>query len=125
MRTLIIVFVTLLSVGCSSRHAADRQLDAAYRHYQAGQCERVMRALSQAEHSSRAGDRRLSEISLLRGHCLERQGLFVDAGETYRFIIDGHPTSEYAYRARARLETLRRLGHYPAEPLAESFPARQ
>jgi outer membrane protein assembly factor BamD (BamD/ComL family) len=58
------------------------------------------------------------EISLLRGQCLERQNLFVDAAQTYQFIIGRYPHSEYAYRARARLETLRQLGHHqqPAEP---------
>ena len=48
MRTLIIVFLTLFTVGCSARHASDRHLDEAYRHYEADNCERVMQSLSQA-----------------------------------------------------------------------------
>ena len=48
MRTLIIVFLSLLTVGCSSRHAFDRHLDAAYQYYEADNCERVMQSLSQA-----------------------------------------------------------------------------
>jgi hypothetical protein len=51
------------------------------------------------------------EISLLRGQCLERQALFVDAMQTYQFIVTNYPASEYAYRARARADTLRQLGH--------------
>ena len=71
-----------------------------------------MLALSQAERRSRQRDNLQPEISLLRGQCLERQGLFVDAAQTYRFILMRYPASEYAYRGRARLETLRQLGHY-------------
>jgi hypothetical protein len=55
------------------------------------------------------------EISMLRGQCLERQSLFVDATQTYLFIINRFPMSEYSYRAKARLETLRQLGHFDPE----------
>ncbi len=125
MRTLIIVFLALFTVGCSARHASDRHLDEAYRHYEADNCERVMQSLSQAERRSKPRSQAQPEISLLRGQCLERQGLFVDAAETYRFIIERFPASEYAYRARARLETLRQLGHYYSEAQPVAQPARR
>jgi len=125
MRTLMILFLTLLTVGCSARHASDRHLDEAYRHYEADNCERVMQSLSQAERRSKPRSQAQPEISLLRGQCLERQGLFVDAAETYRFIIERFPASEYAYRARARLETLRQLGHYHSEVQPVAQPARR
>lgn len=125
MRTLIIVFLTLFTVGCSARQASDRHLDEAYRHYEADNCERVMQSLSQAERRSKPRSQAQPEISLLRGQCLERQGLFVDAAETYRFIIERFPASEYAYRARARLETLRQLGHYHSEAQPVAQPARR
>jgi hypothetical protein len=48
---------------------------------------------------------------MMRGQCLERQKMFIDAAQTYQFIIASYP-DEYAYRA-ARLETLQSLGHYP------------
>jgi len=124
MRTLMILFLTLLTVGCSARHASDRHLDEAYRHYEADNCERVMQSLSQAERSSKLRSQVQPEISLLRGQCLERQSLFVDAAQTYRFIIERFPASEYAYRARARLETLRQLGHYDAEAQPAIHPAK-
>lgn len=122
MRILFIFFLASLSVGCSSRHALDRHLDNAYRHYELGDCGRVALELSQAERRSRPRDHLQPEISLLRGQCLERQGLFVDAVETYRFILSRYPASEYAYRGRARLETLRQLGHYQAaeQPVAST-----
>ncbi len=119
MRTLIIVFLTLFTVGCSARHASDRHLDEAYRHYEADNCERVMQSLSQAERRSKPRSQAQPEISLLRGQCLERQA------ETYRFIIERFPASEYAYRARARLETLRQLGHYHSEAQPVAQPARR
>ena len=115
MRTLIILCLATLSVGCSSRSALDRHLDAAYQHYQVGDCDRVMLELSQAERRNRPRADLQPEISLLRGQCLERQGLFVDAAQTYRFIQIRYPASEYAFRGRARLETLRQLGHYQPE----------
>lgn len=115
MRTLIILGLAALSIGCSSTTAVDRYLDAAYQHYHAGDCDRAMLALSQAERRIRPRDHLQPEVSLLRGQCLERQGLYVDAAQTYRFIQARYPTSEYAFRGRARLETLRQLGHYQPE----------
>ncbi|MCF7203850.1 tetratricopeptide repeat protein [Pseudomonas oligotrophica] len=119
MRTPIILLLALLAGGCSSRHALDRHLDEAYRRYQAADCGGTLLALSQAERLKRARPGVQPEISLLRGQCLERQGLYVDAAQTYRFIQAQYPTSEYAFRAAARLETLRQLGHYrPDAPAA-------
>lgn len=125
MRTLIILFAAAVSVGCSSRSALDRHVDSAYQHYQAGDCEQVMLALSQAERRSRQRDSLQPEISLLRGQCLERQGLFVDAAQTYTFILMRYPASEYAYRSRARLETLSQLGHYRADEGAANHAAKR
>ncbi|MFG3454310.1 MULTISPECIES: tol-pal system YbgF family protein [Pseudomonadaceae] len=124
MRTLVILFLATLSVGCSSRNALDRHLDAAYQHYQADDCDGVMLELSQAERRSRPRDNVQPEISLLRGQCLERQGLFVDAAQTYRFILARYPASEYAFRGRARLETLSQLGHYQPEERVVTHAAK-
>ena len=125
MRTLSILLCAALITGCSSRSALDRHLDNAYQHYRAGDCEQVMLELSQAERRSRHRDNLQPEISLLRGQCLERQGLFVDAAQTYRFILGRYPASEYAYRGRARLETLRQLGHYQPDTDAVSTAAKR
>jgi len=62
---------------------------------------------------------------MLRGQCLERQKLFVDAAQTYQFIITQYPYSEYAFRARARLETLQQLGHYPRVQTAQVSPVKR
>jgi outer membrane protein assembly factor BamD (BamD/ComL family) len=116
MRILVIVVVLFSVLGCS-RHRLDSNLNNAYQAYERGECEEVMLYLSKAERYSRSRSYIQPEISLLRGQCLERQALFVDALQTYQFIVARYPTSEYAYRARARLETLRQLGHdSPVEP---------
>ncbi|TBU96257.1 tetratricopeptide repeat protein [Stutzerimonas kirkiae] len=113
MRVLTIVCAALLVTGCG-RSALDRSLDSAYGFYEQGDCGQATLELSRAERLSRSRSYLQPEISLLRGQCLERQGLFVDAVETYQFIVARYPVSEYAYRARARLETLRQLGHHVA-----------
>lgn len=114
MRTLLILSLALSAAGCT-RWSLDRHLNNAYLAYQQGECDEVMLELSQAERKSRSRGYLQPEISLLRGQCLERQNLFVDAAQTYRFIISRYPDSEYAFRSRARLETLRELGHYRPE----------
>ena len=122
MRQLPILIVTLLLAGCSSQ--LDRRLDQAYLAYNQGDCQRTMVELSRAERLSKSSRRYLQpEISLLRGQCLERQRLFVDAVQTYRFITAQYPASEYAFRARARLETLEQLGHLQPAPLPKPTPA--
>lgn len=125
MRTLIILTLATLVAGCGSRSAMDHHLDAAYRQYEAGNCQRTILELSLAERYSRPRDNLQPEISMLRGQCLERQGLFVDAAQTYRFIIERHPASEYAYRSHARLETLRQLGHYRPDEAPISHAAKR
>ena len=110
MRHLRLLAIALLLAGCT-RIPMDYSLDTAYEAYYQGDCDKALMELSRAERFSRSRSYIQQEISLLRGHCLERQGLFVDAAQTYRFILQRYPTSEYAYRARARLQTLASLGH--------------
>lgn len=122
MRTLIILALALIATGCT-RWSLDHHLNNAYRAYEEGDCATVALELSQAERKSRSRSYMQPEISLLRGQCLERESLFVDAAQTYQFIIGRYPSSEYAYRARARLQTLEQLGHYTPAPAAKASPA--
>lgn len=121
MRSLPIIIATLFLAACSSQ--LDRRLDDAYLAYNQGDCARTMVELSRAERLSRARRYLQPEISLLRGQCLEREGLFVDAVETYRFINTQYPASEYAFRARARLETLAQRGHLQPALVPPGVPA--
>ena len=110
MRRLVMVSLIVLLGGCT-RWLADYHLNNAYRYYAEGNCNQVGLELSQAERQIRARPYLQPEISLLRGQCLERDNLFVDAQQTYQFILSRYPGSEYAYRAKARLNTLEQLGH--------------
>src|SRR6218665_2323912 len=95
MRTLIMLLALTTLVGCT-RVSLDRHLDEAYRHYDEGNCEQAILDLSRAERNSRARSYVQPEISMLRAQCLERQNLFVDATQVYKFIITRYPASEYA-----------------------------
>jgi hypothetical protein len=111
MRIVIILALALSVTGCV-RWAMNSHLNNAYRAYDAGDCATVTVELSQVDRDSRARPYVWPEVSMLRGQCLERQNLFIDAAQTYEFIIAQYPQSEYAYRANARLVTLEQLGHY-------------
>ena len=114
MRLLSIIFAAAVVSGCAA-NAPGKHLDQAYRAYEQGDCAKVIVELSQAERSARSRPHLQPEISFLRGLCLERQGLYIDAVQIYRHLVRYTPISEYAYRAGARLETLRQLGHYDPE----------
>lgn len=124
MRSLIVACLALSATGCNS-WSLNSDLNGVYRAYDKGDCAQVMLDLSRAERRIRARPYLQPEISLLRGQCLERQSLFVDAAQTYHFIIARYPSSEYAYRAKARLETLRQLGRLSETPAsASAVPTR-
>lgn len=110
-RPLIFALLTATALlsGCAA--GPHSYIDRAYQAYDAGSCEQAQRALAKAEHRSRSRSHLQPEISLLRGLCLERQALYLDAAQTYHFMIRHYPHSEYSYRAGARLETLRQLGY--------------
>ncbi|GFM79925.1 lipoprotein [Pseudomonas cichorii] len=123
MRILTILVLLVAVSGCT-RWAMNANLNEAYQAYDRGDCDSVMLSLSKVERQSRERSYVWPEVSMLRGQCLERQKLYVDAVQTYQFLIAKYPSSEYAYRARARLDTLSQLGHnlggQPAKPLPAS-----
>ncbi|MDB6144316.1 MAG: hypothetical protein JWP80_3360 [Pseudomonas sp.] len=122
MRILIVLAMLTTVVGCT-RWSMDNHLNNAYRSYAAGNCDSVMLELSQVDRESRARPFIQPEVSMLRGQCLERQSMFVDAAQTYQFILTEYPASEYAFRARARLDTLQQLGHLRGGEPARTSPA--
>ena len=116
MRSLLVISLMLV-LGACTRMSADFHLDNVYRQYAAGDCAAVALELSQAQRQIRSRPYLQPEISLLRGQCLEREHFFVDAQQTYQFIVSHYPQTEYAYRAKARLSTLEQLGQLrDAEP---------
>ncbi|MNV68038.1 hypothetical protein D3C71_1608670 [compost metagenome] len=121
MRALIVFALAASAVGCT-RWSMDHHLNNAYRAYDRGDCARVMLELSQVDRTSRARPFIHPEVSLLRGQCLERQALYVDAAQTYQYLIQQYPGNEYAYRAQARLQTLEKLGHLRGTEAAVANP---
>ncbi|QHG63487.1 tetratricopeptide repeat protein [Pseudomonas putida] len=121
MRALIVITLAASTVGCT-RWSMDHHLNNAYRAYDRGDCSKVMLELSQVDRTSRARPFIHPEVSLLRGQCLERDMLYVDAAQTYEYLIQQYPGNEYAYRAKARLETLQKLGHYRGAEAAVANP---
>jgi outer membrane protein assembly factor BamD (BamD/ComL family) len=122
MRFVLIAALALSVVGCT-RWSMDHHLNNAYHAYDRGNCEQVMLELSKVDRESRSRRYMQPEVSMMRGQCLERQKMFIDAAQTYQFLITQYPDSEYAFRARARLETLQSLGHYPTRSAAQASPA--
>ena len=116
--------LSVLAVSGCTRWSMNHHLNNAYSAYDRGNCEQVMLELSKVERASRARPYVWPEVSMMRGQCLERQKMFIDAAQTYQFIIAAYPQSEYAYRARARLETLQSLGHYPLRSAAAVKPTQ-
>ena len=92
MRALIVLALAASAVGCT-RWSMDHHLNNAYRAYDRGDCARVMLELSQVDRTSRARPFIHPEVSLLRGQCLERQALYVDAAQTYQYLIQQYPAT--------------------------------
>ncbi|RRJ83908.1 tetratricopeptide repeat protein [Aestuariirhabdus litorea] len=108
-RWLLGVGLLALLAGCGSYQVSggvSEGIDLAYQQYAEGDCVSTIQTLSRVERMLRSYRFLQPEVSLLRGLCLERQGYFVDAMETYNYIVTTFPQSEYAYRAKARLKVL-------------------
>jgi TolA-binding protein len=117
------ILVALLALGGCTRWAMNSHLNNANRAYAQGDCDAVMYNLSKVDRESRSRRYVQPEVSMLRGQCLERQKFYMDAVQTYQFIITQYPESEYAFRAKARLDTLHQLGHDNLAPPATPRPA--
>jgi outer membrane protein assembly factor BamD (BamD/ComL family) len=120
---IVMILVALAALSGCTRWAMNSHLDNANRAYAKGDCDAVMYNLSKVDRESRSRRYVQPEVSMLRGQCLERQKLYVDAVQTYQFIISNYPSSEYGYRAQARLDTLHQLGHDNLAPPAVPRPA--
>ena len=123
MRILLVLLMVASVAGCT-RWSMNHHLNNAYRAYDRGNCEAVMLELSEVDRDSRSRPYIWPQTAMLRGLCLERTKFYLDAAQTYQYIINEFPKSEYAYRARARIETLRILKFIPAPgSTAQALPA--
>ncbi|PVZ11202.1 MULTISPECIES: tol-pal system YbgF family protein [unclassified Pseudomonas] len=122
MRMLVAVTLLACLAGCN-RWSADQHLNSAYRAYTDGDCDKVLLELSQVDRKTVSRPYIRPEAALLRGQCLERQNLFVDAAQTYQWILFQYPSSQYAFRAKARLDTLEQTGHLRPAAITVPRPA--
>jgi outer membrane protein assembly factor BamD (BamD/ComL family) len=120
---IVMILVALATLSGCTRWAMNSHLDNANRAYAKGDCDTVMYNLSKVDRESRSRRYVQPEVSMLRGQCLERQKFYVDAVQTYQFIVTQYPYSEYAFRAKARLDTLHQLGYDNLAPAAVPKPA--
>ncbi|ALE87228.1 tetratricopeptide repeat protein [Pseudomonas versuta] len=122
MRFLLVLLMVGSVSGCT-RWSMNHHLNSAYRAYDRGNCEAVMLELSEVDRESRSRPYIWPQTAMLRGLCLERTKFYLDAAQTYQYIINEFPKSEYAYRARARIETLRILKFIPSSGFVPALPA--
>ena len=123
MRILLVLLLATSVVGCT-RWSMNHHLNSADRAYDRGNCQAVMLELSEVDRESRSRPYIWPQTAMLRGLCLERTKFYLDAAQTYRWIINEFPKSEYAYRAKARIETLQILKFIPGPgSTAQAQPA--
>ncbi len=120
---IVIILIVMAAIGGCTRWSMNSHLNNANHAYAQGDCDAVMYNLSKVERESRSRRYVQPEVSMLRGQCLERQKLYLDAMQTYQFIITNYPYSEYAYRAQASMDTLHQLGHDRGAAPAVTKPA--
>ena len=123
MRILLVLLLATTVTGCT-RWSMNHHLNNAYRAYDRGHCETVMLELSEVDRDSRSRPYIGPQTAMLRGLCLERTKFYLDAAQTYQWIINEFPQSEYAYRAKARIETLRILKFIPGGGTTQALPAQ-
>ena len=123
MRMLLVLLLATTVTGCT-RWSMNHHLNNAYRAYDRGHCETVMLELSEVDRDSRSRPYIWPQTAMLRGLCLERTKFYLDAAQTYQWIINEFPQSEYAYRAKARIETLRILKFIPGGGTTQALPAQ-
>ncbi|WP_268797741.1 tetratricopeptide repeat protein [Pseudomonas huanghezhanensis] len=120
---IVMILIVMAALGGCTRWSMNSHLNNANRAYAQGDCDAVMYNLSKVDRESRSRRYVQPEVSMLRGQCLERQKLYLDAMQTYQFIVTQYPSSEYAYRAQARMDTLHQLGHDRGGQPAVTRPA--
>ena len=123
MRILLVLLLATTVTGCT-RWSMNHHLNNAYRAYDRGHCETVMLELSEVDRDSRSRPYIWPQTAMLRELCLERTKFYLDAAQTYQWIINEFPQSEYAYRAKARIETLRILKFIPGGGTTQALPAQ-
>jgi TolA-binding protein len=83
-------------------------LSRAYGSYNKGDYVTALRRLAEAESYGEMPDLRHAEVYYLKGRCLEGMGNRGEAASLYEYLIKRYPDTEFAARAKGRLEELRK-----------------
>jgi outer membrane protein assembly factor BamD (BamD/ComL family) len=106
--SLLVLLLALLPALCSCAVAQSGALGRAYGSYNKGNYVTALKRLSEAESYGTVSDQRHAEIYYLKGRCLEGMNNRGEAAGLYEFLIKTYPDSEFAARAKGRLEELRK-----------------
>ena len=104
---LSVLLIALLPVFGACTMAQRGAIGRAYGSYNSHDYVRALRRLSEAESYGEVTDQRRAEICFLKGRCVEGMGNRIEAASLYEFLIKTYPDSEFAARAKGRLEELR------------------
>jgi tetratricopeptide (TPR) repeat protein len=96
--------------------------DRAYKYYRKGDYVTALRMLTSAESYGRMPEPRHAEICYLKGRCLEGLGNRDEAVMLYEYLIKTYPATEFAARARGRIQELRSGSGPPAPPPPRDRP---
>lgn len=105
MRMLVVFFMAFVLISCASM-MQDGVVIRAYGSYEKGECSKVYQRLSEAESYKDPVPALKAEIIFLRSMCLEYEKKYDEAVGLYSYIIEKFPSSEYSYRAAARIKVI-------------------
>ena len=78
----------------------------AHKRYEEGQYDKALTLISQAESAGAMNEERIAKITFLKAQAYEGLGDGGRASLLYHYVQDQHPTSQYGYLARLKLESL-------------------
>lgn len=114
---LIAMSVGLTVAGCMSM-AQKGAMNLGYKAMDHHNYEDALRKFSQAEKYREATPAMEAEIMFQRGRCYEALGHRGDALGVYRFLVQKHADTSWAFQAKERLAELESAK--PSEPVAAS-----
>ena len=108
-RSAVLLALLFTISGCTSfyKGAQVGAIRVAYSSYSRGDYARALGKLADAEGHLEIPAPRRAEICYLRARCVEGMGNRIEAASLYEFLIKTYPDSEFAARAKGRLEELR------------------
>lgn len=103
---VLALLLALLPALCSCTMAQSGALSRAYGSYNKGNYVTALKRLSEMESYGELSDQRHAEVYYLKGRCLEGMGSHAEAASLYELIVKTYPGTEFAARAKGRLEEL-------------------